>query len=197
MSGAGAGTPPVLLLIDFQEAFREIAATLPRNEPGAEDRAALLLADWRERGLPVIHVRHDSVEPGSRFRPGADGHPFQPFARPLPGEAVVAKSVNSAFIGTDLQARLDALGQPPLVVCGATTDHCVSTTVRMAGNLGFAVTLAADACFTFDRVAPGGAVIPAAALHAAHLASLDGEFARVRTTESILSALSSACLLTL
>lgn len=180
-------TAPVLVLIDFQKAFEEIAAATPRNNPRAEANAARLLARWRADGRPVLHVRHDSAEPGSRFRPGAPGNAFMDFARPRDGEPVVAKTVNSALIGTDLAARLDALGRPPLVVCGATTDHCVSTTVRMAGNLGHAVTLAGDASFTFDRRAADGTPIAAATVHAVHLASLDGEFARVATTDAVLA----------
>ncbi|MGB3720539.1 MAG: cysteine hydrolase [Proteobacteria bacterium] len=181
--------PPVLLLIDYQKGFAFIAARVHRNNIEAEARALALLTFWREMGWPVIHVRHDSQEPQSPFRPGQIGNEPMVFAADLEGEAVVRKSVNSAFIGTDLAERLDTLGRPDVVVAGATTDHCVSTTVRMGANLGYAMTLIEDACFTFDREAPNGTVVPADMVHAAHVASLNGEFARVTTAAELMREL--------
>lgn len=181
--------PPVLLLIDYQKGFDQIAARTRRNNIEAEGRAMALLTFWREKGWPVIHVRHDSVEPESPFRPGTIGNQPMSFAIEEPGEPVIRKTVNSAFIGTDLAARLDALGRPEVVVAGATTDHCVSTTVRMGANLGYAITLAEDACFTFDREAPGGAVLAADTVHAVNIASLSGEFARIVTSAGLTAEL--------
>jgi len=176
-----------LLLVDFQEAFHDPGMG-PRNNPQAEANAAQLLAGFRAAGKPVIHVRHDSIEPGSRLAPGAPGNAVMDFAAPLPGEAFVVKSVNSAFIGTTLKAVLREVGIHDLVIAGITTDHCVSTTTRMAANLGFSVTLAADACFTFDRTAPDGTVIPAQTVHDVELAILSGEFADIRSVDQILGA---------
>ncbi len=182
---------PVLLLIDFQKGFDVIAARTRRNNIEAEARAMALLTFWRENGWPVIHVRHDSTEPQSPFRPGFIGNRPMGFAEEQEGEAVVRKTVNSAFIGTDLAERLDALGRPQIVVAGATTDHCVSTTVRMGANLGYTMSLVEDACFTFDRATPNGAVVPAETMHAAHVASLSGEFARITTSGALISELGS------
>ena len=184
--------PPVLLLIDYQKGFDVIAARARRNNIEAEARAMALLLFWREKGWPVIHVRHDSQESQSPFRPGLIGNQPMSFAVEQEGEPVVRKSVNSAFIGTDLAQRLDALSRPTVVVAGATTDHCVSTTVRMGANLGYAMTLVEDACFTFDRATPNGDVIPAETMHAAHVASLSGEFARITTAAALISELGSS-----
>lgn len=181
--------PPVLLLIDYQKGFDQIAARTRRNNIEAEGRAMALLTFWRENGWPVIHVRHDSVEPESPFRPGTIGNQPMSFAIEEPGEPVIRKTVNSAFIGTDLAERLDAFGRPAVIVAGATTDHCVSTTVRMGANLGYATTLVEDACFTFDRAAPNGTILPADTVHASHIASLSGEFARVVTSAGLIAEL--------
>ncbi len=177
---------PTLLLIDYQEAFHD-ARMGPRNNGHAEGNAARLLAGFREAGLPVIQVRHDSVEPGSLLAPGEAGNAVMAFAVPLPGEPVIVKSVNSAFIGTGLEKLLRDKGIGRLVIAGVTTDHCVSTTTRMAANLGFAVTLAADACFTFDRRAPGGEMVPARTVHEVELAILSGEFAQIGTVDGVLA----------
>ena len=95
--------PPALLLIDFQKGFEVIAASRPRNNPEAESNVMRLLEAWREVGWPVLHVRHDSQEPGSPLTPGTFGNAPMSFAAERPGEPVVRKAVNSAFIGTDLR----------------------------------------------------------------------------------------------
>ena len=184
--------PPLLLLIDFQKGFDAIAARVHRNNIEAEGRAMALLTFWREKGWPVLHVRHDSQEPQSPFRPGLIGNQPMSFAAEQEGEPVVRKTVNSAFIGTDLAERLDALGRPQVVVAGATTDHCVATTVRMGANLGYVMTLVEDACFTFDREGPNGTVFPADTVHAVHVASLSGEFARIATAAALIAELSQS-----
>jgi nicotinamidase-related amidase len=185
-----SATEPVLVLIDCQEGFHDAAFWGPRNNPDAEGYVARLLAAWRGHHLPIIHVRHASQMKGSPLGADKSGHKFMSAAAPMGDEAVLTKSVNSAFIGTDLETRLNKLGRPPVVVAGITTDHCVSTTVRMAANLGFGVVLAGDACFTFDREDPSGRTIPAESVHRANLASLHREFADVRPTDRIVADLS-------
>ena len=179
-----------LLLIDVQQGFDD-PSWGPRNNPGAERAAAALLAAWRERGWPVVHVQHDAVEPGSPLLPGQPGHAHKPEVAPGPGEPVVHKTVNSAFIGTDLQQRLTAMQVPGLVVAGLTTDHCVSTTVRMAGNLGFDTWLVADACAAHDRVGADGTRYAAQLVHDVALASLHDEFATVVDTDEVLATMPS------
>jgi nicotinamidase-related amidase len=183
--------PPILLLIDLQKGFEELAVRSQRNNPSAEANAAQLLELWRTRTWPIIHVHHDSVMPDSVFRPERPGNAVLDFAAPNAGEPVLRKTVNSGFIGTDLADRIRKLGSPDVMAVGATTDHCVSTTVRMGANLGFRMVLAGDACFTFDRRAPDGSRISAEAMHAAHLASLSDEFARVVPTADLLAELTA------
>ena len=181
-------TKPALLLIDVQKAFDD-PVWGKRNNPDAEGQIANLLAAWRAKDLPVIHVQHCSTEPNSTLRPEMPGNAFKDEAQPHDGEAVFKKNVNSAFIGTNLEAHLREHGIESLVVVGLTTDHCVSTSVRMAGNLGFTVTLVADACATFDRHDVNGAYFTAEAIHDIHLASLNDEFCTVRKADQVLAEL--------
>ncbi|HEV2746507.1 MAG TPA: cysteine hydrolase family protein [Allosphingosinicella sp.] len=165
----------VLLPIDMQRAFD--GPQWPRRwNREADCNGLALLAAWRDAARPIIHVRHDSVEAGSTLAPGQAGNAFRPGFEPFPGEPLVAKSVNSAFIGTDLDLRLRRLGADKVVVFGISTDMCVSTTIRTGANMGWAMVLVPDACDCFELPDGRGGVIPAEQVQAAHVATLAFEF---------------------
>ena len=178
----------VLLTIDVQEGFDQFPQ---RNNPQAEANIAALQAAWRKAGRPLWHVRHDSEEADSVFRPGLPGNAFKPETAPAPGEPVIAKSVHSAFIGTDLEERLQEAGSGSLVILGIQTNYCVATTARMAGNLGYRTFVVGDACATFPQKLLSGARVDAQMAHDLALAELHGEFATVVTTKDVLAALAS------
>ena len=182
-------TPAALIIIDVQEAFNELVALgHQRNNPDAEANITRLLSGFRKAGLPVFHIRHASTEAGSHFRPDRTGFAPQTCALEQSGEVVITKNVNSSFIGTTLEADLRKTGINRLVICGATTNHCVETTTRMAGNLGFEAVLVRDACWAFDRTGPDGELHLAADIHQMTLSNLAGEFAEIRTTNQLLSS---------
>jgi len=180
-----------LIVIDVQRAFDQWeAAGRRRNNPQAVARIVDLLDTFRSRHVPVFHIRHEGTRPGSSFLPGGSGYPVKDEAREIEGEPVIVKRVNSAFIGTDLEDRLRAANIRTLVICGATTNHCVETTTRMAGNLGFDACLVRDATWTFDRLGPDGDAHSAEDIHAMSLANLNGEFARIVSTSEAIAELS-------
>ena len=180
-----------LIVIDLQRAIDHPSWGV-RNNPQAEENIAALLVAWRTTGRPIYHVRHDSTEPLSHYCPGQPGNEFKPEAAPLPGETVIAKRTNSAFIGTDLEARLRAAGESVLVVAGVITNNSVEATVRMAGNLGFDTRVVEDAVFTFGRKDWSGVFRTAEEVHAMSLANLDGEYCRVTTTAAVLASTGQA-----
>jgi nicotinamidase-related amidase len=160
----------------------------PRNNLNAEANVAALLAAWRAERLPLIHIRHDSVERDSPYAPGAPGHRFKPCAAPLDGETVIGKNANSAFIGTGLEGLLDELGATTLVICGVLTPNSVEATARHAGNLGYQVFVVADACWAVDKTDLRGKRWLAEDVHALSLAHLDREYASVVDAATTLRA---------
>jgi nicotinamidase-related amidase len=182
------GPNAALLIIDLQKGFDE-PSWGRRNNPQMETRIAELLRAWRASKRPVIHAKHMSTSRTSPLRPGQPGNDFKAMAAPMPGEPVIEKRVNSCFIGTSLEGDLRRCGYDTLVIAGITTNHCVSTTARMASNLGFTAWVVSDATATFDRVGPDGVKYPAEQIQAIALSDLHGEFATVVDTKMVLAAL--------
>ena len=176
-----------LLLIDLQKGFEDIAYWGGgRNNPDAELNASKILKAWRAKGLPLYHIQHCSTTNGSPLEPNQPGNAFIDLTKPIKTEPIIQKNVNSAFIGTDLKKQLDDKGVRKLVIVGLTTDHCVSTTTRMAGNFGFETYLIEDAVATFDKIGVNGEKYPAQLIHDTALASLHEEFAQIITTSELL-----------
>ncbi len=170
-----------LVIIDVQKGL-DAPELGKRNNPDAESNMASLLSEWRKSASPVIHIKHNSIEQNSSLRPELSGNEIKDVVKPLPNEKLFEKTVNSAFIGTGLEKYLRNAEIQNLVMIGLTTDHCVSTSVRMASNLGFNVWLVEDATATFERESYNGALISAEQMHDVNLASLNGEFCSVVST---------------
>ena len=181
---------PVLICVDLQLGFLEDSHWGDnRNNRNAEAICGQIIDEWRRTDMKLIHVRHSSTDPQSPLHNSAPGFAFNPLCAPIDGERVLTKSVNSCFIGTDLKAILDAANCRTVVIIGLTTDHCVSTTTRMAGNYGYDTFLVSDATATFDKTGIDGEVYDAALVHATALASLKDEFATIITAEVLLASL--------
>ncbi|MDY8137343.1 cysteine hydrolase family protein [Aquimarina sp. 2201CG5-10] len=177
---------PALLLIDIQKGFEDVPYWGgERNNPHAEGNMEKLLQLWRKHQLPVFHIKHCSTNPVSPLAKGNPGNDFMDFNVPANNEPIIEKDVNSAFIGTDLQQQLKDQKIDNLVIVGLTTDHCVSTTTRMAGNFGFDTYLVEDAVATFNKVGANGENYSAQLIHDTAIASLKDEFATIITTESL------------
>jgi len=173
-------TMPTLILIDCQEGFKDWDFWGGnRNNPDLEQNLLDLLGLWRSNEWPVVHVVHHSQDPNSILRRDKASGDIWPELTPTAEEPVIVKRENSGFIGTELEVHLRRTHTSQLVIAGLTTNHCVSTTTRMAGNMGFDVQLVGDACATFDRIGPDGIKNDAQLIHDISLSDLHGEFCQV------------------
>ena len=179
LANRGATPAPLseaaLIIVDAQNTYREGALALAGIDAALE-RCAELLDCARRAGVPVLHIQHDSGE-GSAFDIRARIGAVADRVAPRDGEAVIVKHYPNSFVGTDLEARLAALGRKRLVIAGFMTHMCINSTARAAFNLGYEVTVPGDA--TATRALPGmhGDVIDAAAMQTAALAALGDLFA--------------------
>ena len=180
-----------LIIIDVQEGFDD-PRWGRRNNPDAEREIAGLLACWRARGGPVIHVKHNSRGTKSPLHTANPGNAIKSIVAPLPQEPVLEKTVNSAFIGTDLEARLRSANVREVVIVGLTTPHCVSTTARMAANLGFEARVVSDATAAYEWRGHDGALIAPEDVHYHALAALHGEFATIVSAADVMAELERA-----
>jgi len=176
-----------LIVIDVQQGFDE-PYWGERNNLQAEANIARLLDAWRRAGRPVFHVKHNSRLPRSPLHPSKAGNAFKDFAEPREDELSFGKEVNSAFIGTGLEQALRDESIGDVVIVGLTTPHCVSTSTRMASNLGFKTTVVSDATAAHAGSGPDGKPIDAETMHYHALAALNGEFATIVATADLLDA---------
>jgi nicotinamidase-related amidase len=180
---------PALLIVDMQ-----VGMTWPasgsRNNPGAEQTIANLLAAWRNAKAPLVHVRYISRTPGSPFWPGQPGVEFQPALIPFDSEHVVEKNVPDAIINSGLERWFRVRGISSVVIVGVSTNNSVEATARTAGNLGFKTFVVADATFAYAKVDFNGTQRTADEVHAMALANLQGEYAEVIGAEAAMKMLS-------
>jgi len=173
------------LIIDLQNDYFPGGAMELEGADAAAVKAAQVLEKFRGAGMPVFHVKHLSIRPGSTFfLPGTPGAAIHDAVLPREGETVVEKNFPNAFRGTALQNYLDKHKIKNLVVAGMMTHMCVDASVRQAADLGYKVTLLADACATRAQ-AFGGQTIPAAQVHGAFLAALNGFYSKVLNTHEL------------
>jgi nicotinamidase-related amidase len=165
----------VLLIIDAQ------AVGDPRHDAD-EDREvekaiAALVAAWRAEALPLAHVGRQTIIPA---------------IPPLDGEIVIVRNATSAFVGADLEARLDDLGATTLVLCGPLGTEGLEASARHAADLGYQVFVVADACWAADTVDLRGRLWPAEDVRALELSRLKGETATIVDVATTLRAAATA-----
>lgn len=179
-----------LLLIDIQNDYFPGGRMELVGSEQAGQQAGRLLHLFRDKAQPVFHVQHISVQPGaSFFLPDTAGADIHSSVRPLSGETIIQKHYPNCFRDTRLAELLKANGINQLTIAGMMTHMCVEAAVRAAFDLGFAGTLAHDACATLD-LSFAGRTVPARDVQTACLAALGWGFTEVRSVAEIQARLS-------
>ncbi|WP_442920000.1 cysteine hydrolase family protein [Metabacillus sp. B2-18] len=180
---------PALLVLDVQKGFDD-PYWGKRNNLEAENNILTLLTEWRKRNWTVIYSQHLSLEPQSPLHyKNPVGTEFKDSIKPLSGEVIMQKNVNSAFIGTQLETYLKTNQIKTVVITGLSTQHCVSTTTRMSGNLGFTNYLVSDATAAFEITDQNGTYYTPEDIHQTELATLHKEFATIVKTSDVIKQL--------
>ena len=178
-TGALLAQKTALLIVDVQEFYFPGGRMQLVNPEQAGMNAGLLLDHFRNNKMPVYHVRHN-------FEPGGDIHPY---VKPQGDEPVVSKDQVNAFVGTGLLEMMQRDSIEQLVVCGMQTHMCLEAAVRAAHDLGFSCLVASDACAT-RALQYEEHIIPAKNVHYSTLNTLQGTYARVLNTDTIIKEFS-------
>ena len=183
---------PALVVVDVQRGFHD-PRWPARNNPAFEANLRRLLDLWRDRGWPLVYVKHDSIRDDSPFAPGTPGNELDAdVLEAAEPDVLIAKSTNSAFLGTpSLKAWLDDREIETVVIAGIQTNHCAESTGRTAGDLGYRMRFAIDATYTFDSETPDGETITADELTRATAANLAAESGEVLTTDELVARLTA------
>ena len=182
-----------LILIDFQNDYFssfDSAKFALSNTEAAANQGAKLLAAFRERNLPVVHVRHEFRDNDAPFfLPGSEGAKIHKSVTEITGEPVVLKHQINSFRDTNLKAVLDGQDVENVVIVGAMTHMCVDAVTRAAKDLGYNCAIAHDACATLD-LEFNGVKVPAEHVHAAFMAALNFAYAEVTSADELIKGLS-------
>jgi nicotinamidase-related amidase len=181
-----------LILVDIQNDYFPGGKNPLEGSPEASVQAQRLLAHFRQKDLPRVHIQHISLRPGATFfLPDTEGAQIHANVCPLDGEAVFQKHFPNSFRETPLLDHLRSLGVERVVIGGMMTHMCVDATVRAAFDFGFECWVAQDACAT-KTLAFGEQSISAQHVHLAFLAALKSAYGKVLPVDEIISQVTAA-----
>ncbi len=174
-----------LIIVDVQEVLDDPSQG-ELNNPNAEHNIIKLLERWRSDELPVFHLQYISPRKASPFHKDSPYSGIKQSVKPLPGEPVIIKHFESAFMKTDLEERLKKAGLHTLVFAGFYTDQCMAATVKTANNLGFNVYVVSDAAATTGCKGYNGKFYQAEDIHQLTLGSLQRDGISIIDTVGLL-----------
>ncbi|OKH89559.1 cysteine hydrolase family protein [Thalassospira sp. TSL5-1] len=182
------GKETALIVLDVQKAIDD-PKWASKNNPGYVEKIVNLLTAFRAAKLPVIHIRHDEPNPASTYHTSGAGNALKPEVAPLPGEPLIAKSVNCAFIGTELEKNLRDQGITRLIFTGVVIHNSMDASIRVAHCLGFDVILPQDATTAIDVMDAKGVRHDAQTVFDLFAAVLASEYCTLSTSQDIIRAL--------
>lgn len=175
-----------LIVVDLQNEYLPTGKLPLEGIDAALDNAARIIADARNNGDKVIHVRHEFVGDLPFFVPGTDGVLIHPKVAPQDDEHVITKNYPNSFLKTDLKETLDAEGIAEVTVIGAMSHMCIDATTRAASDFGYKTTVVHDACATRELEFNDN-VVPAEQVHTALMSALAFGYATVMSADRYLA----------
>ena len=177
----------VLIIVDLQNDYFQGGKWELEDTEAAATKAATLLKSFREKGLPVVHIRHEFPTISAPFFvPDSEGAKVHSSVQELEDEPVVIKHQINSFIDTNLKGILDELAVDNVLICGAMSHMCIDAITRAANDFGYNCSIAHDACATLE-LEFNGVTVPANHVHAAFMAALDFAYAHVASTDELLA----------
>lgn len=178
-----------LILVDIQNDYFPGGKMELEGGVEASERAARLLAFFRDAHLPLVHIQHIATRPTATFfLPNTEGVKTHTNVAPTDGEVVFQKHFPNSFRETPLLEHLKREQIERVVIAGMMTHMCVDATVRAAFDFGFQCLVAEDACAT-RALTHEGKTVRAEDVHRAFLAALNGTYSKVLKTDEIISGL--------
>ena len=180
---------PILICVDLQKKFTdEKYWGGGKYNKDADATCSLILKEWRNIGLDIIHVRQNLEYSKSKLNKNDKDFMFNPMNTPLVWETVITRSSNCVFDGTNLKKLIASKGCNTLVIIGLTIDHCVSTVARRASSHGYKSYIVSDAS-AFDKIGVDGAHFSADLIYNTEQESSNINFASVLNSQHLLKIL--------
>ncbi|MEJ2728486.1 MAG: cysteine hydrolase family protein [Deltaproteobacteria bacterium] len=168
-----------LILVDIQNDYFTGGRMELVGMEAAGEKAAQLLAFFRDNRWPTFHIQHISDREGaSFFLPDTKGVEIHAVVSPRPDDPVIQKRYPNSFRETPLLDTLKSTGVESVVICGAMSHMCIDATTRAAVDFGFRCTVVHDACVT-RNLDFGNKKILARDVHSAFMAALGSAYAKV------------------
>lgn len=174
-----------LLIIDVQNDYFQNGKNPLNNSEETARIVKKTLDQFREKNYPVIHVQHIAGRPDANFFvKDTEGCEIYSLVKPAETEKLIIKNYPNSFKNTELLEHLKNNQIEELIICGMMTHMCIAATTKAAFDFGFKCQILKDGCTTKDLKFED-TIIPAETVHKTILASLDGIFGKVISSENI------------
>lgn len=185
-----------LVVIDVQNEY--VTGSLPIGYPPVSDSLARIqqAIDAAEAaGVPIVLVQQQAPAASPIFAAGSDGAALHASVAGRRHDLLVAKTLPSAFAGTELDGWLRTRAVDTVAIAGYMTQNCDESTARDAAHRGYRVEFLSDATGALALANEAGAVT-ARTLHETVLVVLQSRFAAVVTTDAWCEAVRTGGVLT-
>lgn len=158
-----------------------------KGSKSAGKNAAKILNYFRVKGLPIIHIQHESTREGSNFFvSGTYGMEIHQSVTPEKDEYVIVKHFPNSFRETNLGEVLSKLEITDLTIAGMMSNMCVDATTRAAFDFGYSCTVIHDGCAA-SALEFNNEKVLSDKVHASFMAALGGVYAKMISADELIN----------